>query len=131
MNFLFLFYQIFFNFFNFFFWKKKFSGWCTDYLHHHSVKVPVAIHSITQGKRSYDNNNKCSWLSSRGQFVFEWQCLLIVLCSCRLLVFIFPFFFRLLNWDFEEIMIKNSWLQCGIWLAKKGIRETWQPQINK
>jgi hypothetical protein len=73
----------------------------TSYTTIHSVKkYLLPIHSITQGKgvmiiSAHD--------SSRGQFVFEWQCLLIVLRSCRYWFLFFPFF-RLLNWDFEEMI---------------------------
>jgi hypothetical protein len=65
-------------------------------------------------KRSYDN--KCSWLLSRGQFVFEWQCLLIVLCSCRYW-FLFSLFF-VFGIEILKKCDQNSWLECGIWLAK-------------
>jgi hypothetical protein len=118
MIFLFLFYQII-IIIHFLYIKN--SGWCTDHLHHHSVKVAVAIHSITQGKgvmilSAHD--------SSRGQFVFEWQCLLIVLCSCRYWFLFSPFF--LSCW---EILKKwSKFLTSMSNLTSKGIPETTRQQ---
>lgn len=123
MFFHFLFYQFFIIFYYFLFNKN--SGWCNDYLHYRSVKVPVAIHSITQGKgvmiiSAHAHDSRVVANLCLNDNVYSLYYALVVIG------FYFPFF-SVFGIEILKKCDQNSWLECGIWLAK-GIRETRQPK---